>query len=89
MKRIPQISRLVTGFSKDKLVQARSRIGSRLVQAFQFVYSEEIILMVILERAKFVVQGWFKNLFELPGGEYVDGRQHHRNRCSKGTIEGT
>ena len=51
LRRILQISRLVTGFSKDKLVQARSRIGSRLVQAFQFVHSEEIISMLILDRA--------------------------------------
>ena len=88
MRRIPQISRLATGFSKDKLVQARSRIGARLVQAFQFVHSVEIISMVILERAKFMVQEWFKNWFEPPGGEDVDGKQHHRNRSSKETIEG-
>ena len=89
MRRIPQISRLATGFSKDKLVQARSRIGARLVQAFQFVHSEGIMSMVILERTKFAIQDRLKNWFKPPGGEDVDGKQHHRNRSSKATIEGT
>lgn len=51
-----------------------ARIGSRLVQAFQFVHSVEIISMVILERAKFMVQEWFKNWFEPLGGEDGDGK---------------